>query len=116
MTVLTVILSILLALAFLGAGVAKVTGQQAMVEAAAHTGFSLQNYKVIGGLEILGAVGVLVGLGVHALGGLAALGLLITMIGAVVVHVRKGDQPKDFAPAAGLGVLSLVVTLLDFTR
>lgn len=116
MTFLTVILSILLAVAFLGAGVAKVTGQKAMVEAAEHTGFSLQNYKIIGGLEILGAIGVLVGLGIHWLGGLAALGLLVTMIGAVVVHVRKGDEPKVFAPAAGLGVLSLVVTILDFTR
>lgn len=116
MTVLVVILSVLLAVAFLGAGVAKVTGQKAMVDAAAQLGVSRQNYKIIGGLEILGAVGVLVGLGVHWLGGLAALGLLVTMIGAVVFHVRKGDEPKVFAPAAGLGVLSLLVTILDFAR
>lgn len=114
MTALTVILSILLALAFAAAGAAKVTGQKAMVDAAAHTGFSLQNYKIIGGLEILGAVGLLVGLGIEWLGGLAALGLLITMIGAVVVHIRVGDKPKDFAPAAALGVLSLIVMILDF--
>lgn len=113
MTTVIVILSIILGVAFIAAGAAKVTKQKAMVQAADHLGVSQQNYQYIGGLEILGGVGVLLGIGLQTIGWLAALGLLITMVGGVVAHLRKGDGPNVFAPAAGLGVLSLVVMILD---
>ncbi len=113
MTTVIVILSIILGVAAIAVGAAKVTEQKSMTQAADHVGVSRQNFQYIGGLEILGGVGVLLGMRFHNLGWLAALGLLVTMVGAVVAHLRKGDGPNVFAPAAGLGALSLVVVILD---
>lgn len=116
MTAVTVILSILLALGFAAAGAAKVTNHKTMVDAATHVGVSQQNFAVIGGLEILGAVGLLVGIGLPTLGWLTALALLVLMLGAVGFHVRAGDAPAGYAPAASLGLVSLVVMILDIAR
>lgn len=116
MTVATVILSILLALGFAAAGAAKVTNHKAMADAAAHVGVSQQNFAVLGGLEILGALGLLVGIGLPTLGWLTALALLVLMIGAVGFHLRAGDTPSGYAPAASLAVISLVVMILDIAR
>lgn len=116
MTAVTVILSILLAVGFAVAGAAKVTNHKTMVDAAAHVGVSQQNFAVIGGLEILGAVGLLVGIGLPTLGWLTALALLVLMLGAVGFHVRAGDAPAAYTPAAALGLVSLVVMILDIAR
>lgn len=112
MFVVLVVLSLILAAAVGAAGAAKVAAVPPMREAAKHLGFSKQAYQVIGGLEIAAALGLLVGLAVETLSVLAALGLFLLMFGAVAFHVRNGDQPAMFAPAAGLGALSLVVLIL----
>ncbi|MFE4724421.1 DoxX family protein [Streptomyces sp. NPDC056728] len=39
------------------------------------------------------------------LGGLAGVGLLLLLAGAVVVHLRKGDPVAKFVPAAVCAVL-----------
>lgn len=112
MFVVAAILSLVLAAAFVGAGGAKVTAQPAMVSAAQHTGFSLPSFKIIGALELAGALGLVVGLWVAWIGIAAALGLLITMVAAVAVHSRAGDDVKGFGPPAVLGALTLLTLLL----
>lgn len=52
-----VVLSILLAVAFTGAGLSKLTGQSAMREAAVHFGIPWERYRLIGVLELAGAAG-----------------------------------------------------------
>ena len=53
--------------------------------------------KLIGTLEVLAAIGLilpqLTGI-LHWLAPLAAFGLVLTMIGAVMLHQRRGDGPK----------------------
>ena len=111
MGVLAWITGVLLIIGFGTAGVAKVTKQRQMVDAAGHLGMSVQQFQMIGGLEIAGAIGVLVGLiseDVRGLGIAAAIGLALVGIGAVVFHVSAGDGPPAFAPVA---VLTLVAGL-----
>lgn len=102
----------LLAVAFLGAGTMKATkskeqlaeGGMAWVES-----FSPGAVRAIGIAEVLGAVGLvlppLVGVA-EVLVPVAAICLAVTMVGAVVVHVRRKEA---FTPALVLGALSLVV-------
>jgi uncharacterized membrane protein YphA (DoxX/SURF4 family) len=108
----TIALSILLAIAFIGAGVSKLTGQSAMREAATHFGITWERYRSIGVLEVAGAAGLLLGLAVTALGAVAALALTLLMIAAVATHRRAGDAPAQMAPATVLGLLSAITAAL----
>lgn len=109
------ILQIVLALAFLGAGVTKlVRPKPALVGAgmAWVDDFSDSTVKTIGALEVLGAVGLVLPAvtGVATwLVPVAAIGLVLTMAGAVVVHVRRKET---FLPPLVLGVLALVLVVV----
>lgn len=116
MSVLAVVLSILLAVAFVGAGASKLAGVPAMRETATHLGIPWPRYRSIGVLEVAGAAGLLIGLAVHALGALAAICLTLLMIGAVAFHLRAKDGPPVFAPAVVLGVLCVVAAIAILAR
>ena len=107
MFIVTVVLTILLALTFAVTGGQKVAGVKSARDNADHLHFSHNASKGIGVLELLAAVGLLAGLAVWPLGVAAAAGLLLLMIGAVTSHIRAGDTIKIFGPALALGVLSL---------
>jgi uncharacterized membrane protein YphA (DoxX/SURF4 family) len=92
------VLQILLALAFLAAGITKIS--QPRQKLATNMGwvedFSDPAVRSIGTLEILGALGLLV----PALTGvatvlvpIAAVGLALLMIGAAATHRRRGELP-----------------------
>lgn len=106
----------LVALAFLGAGVAKLTGAEQMVENLdGHLGISAGLRTTIGALEV--AAGLAIALALFAaswewLGIAAAVGLVLLMVGAVTYHLRAGDPPQGWAPPATLGVLAAVTAVL----
>lgn len=120
MGVLAWITGILLTLGFLASGVGKLTRQKMATDVAQRLGYS--NLLVpIGAAEILGAVGVFIGLisdgkSLEWLGFLGGLGLLVTMVGAVLYHLKGGDAPKESAPAAVLGLLSLLYLIAIMAR
>jgi len=98
MNIVLWIVQILLALAFLMAGTmkstqpaAKLAGRMKWVSAVRP-----QTVHLIGILEILGAVGLIL----PAVTGIwpwltpvAAIGLVLTMIGAMILHIRRGEFP-----------------------
>ena len=112
MGVVAWIVGLLLAAGFAMAGVAKIAGVAMMNETRDRLGLSDTLWRTIGGLEILGAIGVFIGLvddgDVELLGTAAAIGLILTMIGALVYHVRTGDSIQDMMPAAVLLVLAVI--------
>lgn len=113
MFIATLVVSALLALAFLGAGVGKVTGAEPKIaEMAGHVGFTARSYRGIGALEIAGAAGVLVGLYFAPLGIAASIGLALLMAGAVIAHIRVKDKFAMIAPSAALGVVAVVALVL----
>ena len=112
------ILSDLLALAMAMAGGMKLLTPKAKLEArmAWTRDFSPASLKLIGGAELLGAIGLVV----PALTGiapilspLAATGLLLLMAGAAWTHLRLGE-PKELVPSVALALLALVVAIGRF--
>jgi uncharacterized membrane protein YphA (DoxX/SURF4 family) len=98
MDVVLWVLQVLLALFFLMAGAMKVSQPRAKLAArmAWVSDFTDGQVKLIGVLELLGAVGLLL----PALTGilpwltpLAAVGLALTMAGAALTHMRRGEYP-----------------------
>ena len=106
------VVSIVLFLAFLTAGLQKVLFSPAMSHAAEHLGLTKRLYQRIGVIEMVAGVAVMVGLvGKGAslpaiLNEVAGAGLVALMIGAVVVHRRRSDAFAAYGPALGLGLLA----------
>ena len=71
-----------------------------------------RNLKVIGVLEILAAIGLilpqLTGI-LPMLTPLAAVALVLTMIGAIILHVRRGDSAQLIMPTVVLLLLAAFV-------
>jgi uncharacterized membrane protein YphA (DoxX/SURF4 family) len=117
MTIALWIVNVVLALVFLGAGGMKlgkskeayVAGGMAWAESQ-----SAGTIKLIGTLEVLGAIGLIVPLAtgiVPVLTPIAALCLTLTMVVATLVHGARKENPT---PAVVLGVISAVSAVLGF--
>jgi VIT1/CCC1 family predicted Fe2+/Mn2+ transporter len=113
------ILAGLLAAAFAAAGAMKLATPKAKLEenmpwtADATEG----QVKLIGLAELLGAIGLILPAVLDIapiLVPLAATGLVITMVGAAITHIRRNDPAPATAPAVVLGILALVVAVGRF--
>ncbi|MFH8682125.1 DoxX family protein [Streptomyces lydicus] len=97
MNVLLWSLAGVLAVAFLAAGAMKLSQPKEKLAASGMgwtEGVSAGTVKLIGALEVLAALGLVLpaALGIApVLAPLAALGLVLVMLGAVVVHARRGE-------------------------
>ena len=106
------IVQILLALAFLMAGAMKAT--QPREKLAQNMGwvndFSSTQVRIIGVLEFLAGLGLILPMLTNILPiltPLAAVGLVLTMIGAMIVHIRRGEY-------SGLAVNLVLLALAAF--
>jgi uncharacterized membrane protein YphA (DoxX/SURF4 family) len=106
------VVQVLLATAFLVSGATKLSqpkeklvGKMAWME-----DFSQPTVRIIGALEVLGAIGIvlpeLTGL-LPWLTPLAALGLALTMIGAALTHLRRAEYD-------GIAVTTVLLVLAVF--
>jgi hypothetical protein len=101
-----IVLSLLLVAVCLIPAAAKLAGHPKMRHAAQHFGIAWQRYRLIGVAELAAAAGVLVGLFWRPAGLLAAAGMVLLLIGALVSHRRAHDSVREALPA----VLALVVS------
>jgi uncharacterized membrane protein YphA (DoxX/SURF4 family) len=108
------ILAGILAAAFAGAGAMKLSQpRQKLAEAGMGyvEDFDDRTIKLIGVLEVLAAVGLILppALGVApVLAPLAAIGLVLLMIGAAITHVRRTETPMLAINLAVLAVAAFV--------
>lgn len=102
------VLQVALAAQFAGAGVMKLTGDPAMVDMFAQIGAGQWFRYVVGGLELAGAIGLLV----PRLCGPAALGLAGVMAGAVVTNVFV----LGYSPVVALAFLVMSGLVVWFRR
>lgn len=114
MDVVAIVCTVVLAIGALGAAIPKVRLRGTAWTALRDRGLTANQARAIGAAEIAGSVGVLVGLFWWPLGVVAAVGLLLLMLGATAFHVKYGDfgNPDMRGPAlypAGLAVLAVVV-------
>ena len=106
------IVQILLGVVFLMAGVMKSTQPKAKLKANMSwvEDFAPNTVKLIGGLELLAGIGLvlpwLTGI-LPWLTPLAAVGLMLTMIGAAITHIRRGEY-------SGIAVNAVFLLLAAF--
>lgn len=72
--------------------------------------------KFVGSTQLLGAIGVLLGLGYPPIGALAAAGLTLMMALALIVRFRLHDAPRLMVPAASLGAVNSALVILSLLR
>lgn len=115
------ILQILLGLLFLAAGAMKATqSKEKILEVGERMAwvndFSANTIKTIGVLEVLGGLGLilpqLTGI-LPWLTPIAAIGLVLTMIGAMLTHIRRGDGTQ---PVIMNAVLLLIAAFIAYGR
>jgi hypothetical protein len=92
-------LSLLLTVACLVPASAKLAGHPKMRHAAAHFGIAWHRYRLIGVAELTAAAGVLIGLFWRPAGLLAAAGMILLLLGALVTHRRAHDDVREALPA-----------------
>jgi uncharacterized membrane protein YphA (DoxX/SURF4 family) len=109
------IVTVALALFFLGAGTMKLTkSKESLLEnprMAWTEDFDPKLLRTIGGLEVLGAIGLILpavtGIATFLVP-LAATGLAITMIGAAITHARRHETRQVISNVVLLALLLLV--------
>jgi hypothetical protein len=111
---------LLLAAIFVATGVTKLTQPRAKLAAgpmAWAADVTDVEFRTVGLLEVLGALGLVLprafGIG-ELLTPLAAVGLALTMIGAITTHVRMGETDRLAVPIVLL-VLSVFVAIAGFS-
>ena len=100
MNIVLWVLQTLLALIFGASGAMKVVSQKEKLKESGGErmawvdSLSDLNLKIVGGLEVLAAIGLILPLAsgiLPWLTPLAAVGLVLTMIGAIALHIQRGD-------------------------
>ena len=111
MSIATIVISVLLAVAFLFTAAIKLFGVRQSLQIRDQLGVAAGLWRVIGALEVAGAVGLLVGLEVPALGLAAAVGLSLLMVAAIGAHGRVGDLRNAVPAVVCLGLAVAVAVL-----
>lgn len=111
-------LNIVLALAFLGAGAMKLLRSKSELRKAGMAwteNVSATNVKLIGAVEVIGAVGLIVPMGtdiVPVLTPVAATCLVAVMIGAVVTHLRRNE--RSYTAPLALALIAAASAIIGF--
>ena len=116
MNIALVILATLLGLVTAFSAFGKFSKTPKAVDMLRQLGITDSQIRTLGIVEVLGALGLLVGIWIPILGLLAAIGFVLYFLGALIMHVRSKDAAKDMGPALILLVLSIIVTILQFAR
>jgi DoxX-like family len=106
MWIAAITLSVLVALVFVANGVAKLLGHPKMTEASTHLGYSVRAFRIIGLLEVFGALGILLAPLYVPVSVAAAIGLVLLTLGGFVAHLRASDPIRLAAPALGGALLT----------
>ena len=106
----------LLALASIASGFGEITRHRVPVEVLTRVGVPAARIPVLGALQVLGGLGVILGIWLPVLRVVSALCLTLYYLGAIFAHLRIKDPVKEVAPALVLFVVALVTTVLETTR
>ena len=110
MSIPIIIVQVVLGLLFVGIGSMTVAGRKMFVENFRRFGYPRWFRIVTGSLEVLGGIGLLIGIWLPWLAALASAGLILVMLGAVVTEVRTREPLQKIVLPIVLGTLAIVVT------
>ena len=116
MAIALIIVATLLGIAAAGSAVQKLRREATVVASMHAVGVGDKQLRLLAILELLGAAGLVVGIWLAPLGVLAAIGLALYFLGAVIMHIRAKSSVKDAVPAIVLALLSLATVLMEFAR
>jgi putative oxidoreductase len=112
MHIFSVVLQLILGLAFFMSCFMKF-GSKQQVEAFKHYGYP-QGFRIVTGVvEVVGAIGLIVGIWYPIVATLAGLWLGVTMLCAVITHIRIKDPGKVMGAPIVLLILSVLVAVLN---
>ncbi|WP_051730866.1 MULTISPECIES: DoxX family protein [Actinomycetes] len=94
-----VLVSLLVAAIIATAGTLKVIGHRSMIVNARHLRYSRTAFTRIGALELVGSVGLVLGLWWKPLSIVTGIAVCALMIGAVIAHIRVKDAANELLPA-----------------
>ena len=106
MTALTILFTTLTALVYVAAARVKFAEDEHAMQTRDRLAIRPAAYAVIGGFEVAGAAGALIGLAFRPVGIAALTGLVLVALGACAAHVKLHDPPDAARPA----VLALVLS------
>jgi len=115
-TIALIVLATLLGIAALGSGLQKLRRDPRIVESMHAVGVSDRQIPRLALLEILGSLGLLIGIWIIPIGIAAAAGLALYFLGAVVAHVRVKASFKESIPAIALMAIAIVTVILEVSR
>jgi uncharacterized membrane protein YphA (DoxX/SURF4 family) len=110
MSTLIIIVQVVLGLLFLGIGSMTVAGRKMFVENFQRFGYPQWFRVATGTLEVLGGLGLLIGIWFPWLAALASAGLTLVMLGAVVTEVRTREPLQKIVLPIVMGALAIVVS------
>lgn len=112
MHITSIVLQVILGLGFLMFGLMKFGAKQ-MVQEFQRYGYS-QGFRVFSGfIEVIGAVGMILGIWLPQFAALAGILLAATMFGALITHIRIKDPVKNLGAPFILLILSIVVAIMN---
>ena len=111
MSTTIIILQVVLSLLFLAIGSMTVAGRKMFVENFRRFGYPQWFRAVTGSLEVLGGLGLLIGIWLPWLAALASAGLALVMLGAVFTQVRTKESLQKVAFPTLVALLVIVVAV-----
>jgi putative oxidoreductase len=111
MSIPIIVVQAVLGLLFIVIGSMTVAGRKMFVENFRRFGYPQWFRIVTGSLEVLGGLGLLIGIWLPWLAALASAGLILAMLGAVVTEVRTREPLQKIVLPIVLGALAIVVAI-----
>ncbi len=116
MNIALVVLTALLGLMAVVSAMGKYSMNPNAVEMLRGLGLRNRQIRLLGTVEMLGAIGLFVGIWFPIIGLLAAIGFVLYFLGALIAHLRVRDALLNLAPSTVLLALSIAVAVLQFRR
>ncbi len=111
MSIPIIVVQVVLGLLFLVIGSMTVAGRKLFVENFRRFGYPQWFRIVTGSLEVLGGIGLLIGVWLPWLAALASAGLTLVMLGAFLTEVRSREPLQKIVLPVVLGMLTIVVAV-----
>lgn len=111
MSTLSTILAAVVGIAFVSAGLPKLTGLPSIVENFERWGYPREIRLATGGLELFSGVCLIVGIAVPTLAVTGSLIIVCVMLAALVTHQRVSDPFGRWIPAITLLALDILLAV-----
>jgi len=111
MSIPIIIVQVVLGLLFVLIGSMTIAGRKMFVENFQRFGYPQWFRVVTGSLEVIGGIGLLIGIWLPWLAALASAGLTLVMLGAVFTEVRTREPLQKIVLPIVMGALAIVVAV-----